>query len=393
MANVATTKQLIRLCREAEVTLYLWGVHGVGKSSIVRQVAEELNIGWVDLRCAQIEAADLRGLPQKGDDGKTHFLPPADLPSDGEGILFLDELNRAPGDVLAAAFQLVLDRRVGEYQLPPGWSIVAAGNVDNGDYTVSELDLAFRDRFCHVVLAAGNATFAEWADWISQHYPDQSMDVVDFCGSNLAHLEAEVKEELGFTITPSRRSWEMVARILRAWDGGAYDERVRTEAIAGLVGRTIAITFTKHRVPLSPKDILAKGVAKLATKIGRLNRNQKMALMWGLVSHVKRQIQDEKIAEIVLDFAELLFADEKDLAIALCSSLISELQPGRTRVSPAQELALLANPRLAAAVARVNREWNQTPEFIDHLVARPQLASAVARAMSITSETKDEVCP
>lgn len=393
MANISTAKQLIKLCRRADVALYLWGVHGLGKSSLVRQVADEQGIDFTDFRCAQIEASDLRGLPDKGSDGRTHFLPPADLPTSGSGILFLDELNRANNEVLAAAFQLVLDRRVGQYRLPAGWSIVCAGNLDNGDYTVTELDPAFRDRFCHVLLASGKSTFNEWADWMSQHFPELALDLVGFCGANLKHLEVVESEKLGFRVTPSRRSWEMVARILRAWQRGGYSKRTRTEAMAGLVGRDLAIAFAKHRSPVTPKDLFQIGVAKLAEKIRDLERNQKMALMWGLASYAKDSIDDQKIAEIVLDFAELLFAEEKDLAIGFCTTLISVVGANRQNLPHAQELALLQNPRLGAAVARVNREQEDKPVFIDHLAARPQLAKAVAKAMSVVSSANEEMSP
>jgi len=393
MANISTARQLIKLCRQADVALYLWGVHGLGKSSLVRQVADEQGIDFVDFRCAQIEASDLRGLPDKGADGRTHFLPPADLPASGSGVLLLDEINRANNEVLAAAFQLVLDRRVGQYKLPTGWSIVCAGNLDNGDYTVTDLDPAFRDRFCHVLLSSGKSTFNEWADWMSQNYPDMALDLVTFCGANLKHLEVANNERLGFRVTPSRRSWEMVARILRAWQQGGFSKRTRTEAMAGLVGRDLALAFNKHRSPVTPNDVFRNGVAKLGEKIRELERNQKMALMWGLASYAKGSIDDEKIAEVVLDFAELLFAQEKDLAIGFCTTLISEVGADRERLPRAQELALLQNTRLVAAVARVNREQQNSPLFIDHLAARPQLAKAVAEAMSTDPVANEEVSP
>lgn len=393
MGNISTAKQLIKLCRQADVALHLWSVHGLGKSSLVRQVADEQGIEFVDFRCAQIEASDLRGLPDKGSDGRTHFLPPADLPTSGSGILFLDELNRANNEVLAAAFQLVLDRRVGQYRLPAGWSIVCAGNLDNGDYAVTDLDPAFRDRFCHVLLSAGKSTFNEWADWMSQNYPETALDLVTFCGANLKHLEVVDNERLGFRVTPSRRSWEMVARILRAWQQRGFSKRTRTEAMAGLVGRELAIAFSKHRSPVTPRDVLRTGVAKLAEKISQLERNQKMALMFGLASYAKDSIDDEEIAEVVLDFAELLFAHEKDLAIGFCTTLISEVGVDRERLPHAQEVALLQNTRLVAAVARVNREQQNRPLFIDHLAARPQLAKAVAEAMSTAPVANEEVSP
>lgn len=158
MGRIARLKRSLGICFEAGVTPFLWGHRGVGKSSLFREIAEERGWGFIDLRCSQLEAADLRGLPERSADGRTRFLPPADLPigdwDDAEaarqigpppaentglrergeflrrsrraeprrarGILLLDELNRAPDDVLQAAFQLILDRAVGEYALPPG---------------------------------------------------------------------------------------------------------------------------------------------------------------------------------------------------------------------------------------------------------------------------------
>lgn len=391
MATIKIVKELIRLCRAADVALYIWGVHGIGKSSVVRQTAEELGIGFVDFRAAQLEASDLRGLPDKGSDGRTHFLPPADLPAAGEGILLLDELNRANSEVLAAAFQLVLDRRIGQYELPAGWSIVCAGNVDSGDYTVTPLDTAFCDRFCHVLLTAGQTTFDEWALWMADAYPELARDVIGFCGSNLQHLEVVENEDLGFRITPSRRAWEMVTRILRAWQAGDYSERARLEATAGLVGRDLAIAFSRHRAPITPQDVYREGVGRLADKITALARNQKMALMWGIVSWAQAgSLHDRTRAEVVLDFLELMLAQEKDLAVGFCTKLI-EANATHHPLPCAQHLALLQNPRLSAAVVRVNREQQQDPTFLDYLVARPTLAGAVAQALSLKPTNIEEV--
>jgi MoxR-like ATPase len=178
MATINVIKESLNICRDAGITAFIWGHRGLGKSSLVQQSAAENGWGFIDLRCSQLEASDIRGLPDRGDDNRTHFLPPADMPladlsfeqiqtqladvlgikakGGGEnvadqiaktlesadldtqrryfqklqemqsrfqrGILFLDEVNRAQDDVLQAVFQLVLDRRVGQYVLPPGWS-------------------------------------------------------------------------------------------------------------------------------------------------------------------------------------------------------------------------------------------------------------------------------
>src|SRR2546430_676308 len=115
---------------------YLWGPPGVGKSSVVLQAAESLDLDLVDLRATHLDPValraphwdpvDLRGLPGFAGDVAV-WGPPAFLPRGGGGVLFLDELAQAPPLVQSACLQLVLDRRVGEYALPDGWAVVAAG--------------------------------------------------------------------------------------------------------------------------------------------------------------------------------------------------------------------------------------------------------------------------
>lgn len=112
-----------------KVPTFLWGAPGIGKSSIVKQIAQQKDVGFIDLRLALMDPTDLKGIPFYDKESHTAlWAPPAFLPREGEGILFLDELNSAAPAVQSSAYQLILDRRVGEYVLPDGWAIVAAGN-------------------------------------------------------------------------------------------------------------------------------------------------------------------------------------------------------------------------------------------------------------------------
>ena len=109
----------------------LWGPPGVGKSDMVAQIGARREVPVIDIRLSQMEPSDLRGIPFR-DGGRVEWAPPAMLPDadrHGEtGILFLDEITSAPPSVSAAAYQLILDRRLGEYQVPEGWAIFASGN-------------------------------------------------------------------------------------------------------------------------------------------------------------------------------------------------------------------------------------------------------------------------
>jgi hypothetical protein len=105
----------------------IWGPPGIGKSSIVGQLAQANDLAFTDVRLSQLAPTDLRGLPV-AENGISKWYPPEFLPRSGKGILFLDEINMAPPTMQGMAQQLILDRCVGSYQVPDGWFIWAAGN-------------------------------------------------------------------------------------------------------------------------------------------------------------------------------------------------------------------------------------------------------------------------
>lgn len=118
-----------------------------------------------------------------------------------------------------------------------------------------------------------------------------------------------------------------------------------------------------------------------------------MALMWGLFSHVRDHLHDRDRAKVALDFAELLFEQEKDLAIGFCVSLLSGVCQTDEQLTNAQYVALLTNTRLTGAMARVNREQGETDSLVNYLAERPKLSAAVAQAMSQEADTNtEEVC-
>ena len=377
MADIQTIKEVIQLCRAAEISLFIWGQHGIGKSSIVKQTADFLGIDFIDFRCAQIDAVDLRGFPDRGSDGRTHFLPPVDLPNDGEGILFLDELNRANREVLSAAFQLVLDRRVGQYQLPRGWSVVCAGNFDSDDYAVTEIDSAFADRFCHVTFDVGPQTSQQWAKWMIGTHGDDAYRVVNFCRTNQAHLEVQNDEnQLSFEIQPSRRSWDAVVRGLTCFADAEYSEKCKFSFVAGLVGEELAVSFINHQPTISPGDLIRVGTKRLKPKLRKCERAELSAIGLGLVQLSRAQDDTNDVASVVLDFAEFLLQDHSDLAIALCNDMLSnEADFSDLRYSS----ALLANTSLADSVHELQ---TQKSKLLSNLKQRPRLQQKLADVMT-----------
>lgn len=417
MGRIARLKRSLGICFEAGVTPFLWGHRGVGKSSLFREIAEERGWGFIDLRCSQLEAADLRGLPERSADGRTRFLPPADLPigdwDDAEaarqigpppaentglrergeflrrsrraeprrarGILLLDELNRAPDDVLQAAFQLILDRAVGEYALPPGWVLAAAGNFGGGAYRVNDCDdPAFLDRFCHLVFPSGAATVGEWSDWMRRHHGEGAAAVLDFIAADAKHLDGGAKGGLSFEITPSRRSWDAVARVLSSTRPGRLADSATFAVVSGLIGRELATAF-RHagRRAVEPEDVLGRGVAAVADALARLDRGQLVGLMGGVIRLAGARLDEPEVCESALDFAAWLAerGGDRDLALAFCRDLAGQDEaPGG---SAEVRGALVTNPRLARAVARRRGE---PLGFLDRLAGRPALQNLLADA-------------
>lgn len=421
MAKIDTIKSAIMLCKHANITPFIWGHRGLGKSSLVKQLAEANQWGFIDLRCSQLEASDVRGLPERLD-GRTTYLPPADMPygdmssEDVEktigqrpkdtdfnairqyndrvtkmqphyqhGILFLDEVNRAQDDVLQAIFQLVLDRKVGTYTLPPGWCVVAAGNFMEG-YQVSGFnDPAFLNRFCHLTLSGGETTIEDWVDYMALHHGDAASSVIEFASQNTKHLDGDVTGELGFSIQPSRRSWEMVVRTMRSAVELMTPDPIKLEVIAGLIGRELSLSFMRYNCPVKPSNVIDKGVKACESALKKLNRNQLTGLMWGLVSYCKHQIEDDKIANVCLDFASFMIkaTPDKDLVVAFCRALIV----GGDK-NDKLKAAVISNPKLAQLYSQFNKlQGTATKTFIDRLTERPELQEALSRvSWGVTDE-------
>lgn len=143
-------------------SVMIWGPPGIGKSSVVSQVAEESGIGFIDLRLSQLAPTDLRGLPV-AKEGISSWYPPEFLPTEGKGILFMDEINMAPPTMQGVAQQLVLDRKVGSYTVPEDWLIWAAGNRKEDKASVFEMPAPLANRFVHLSMQSDFDSFKAFA--------------------------------------------------------------------------------------------------------------------------------------------------------------------------------------------------------------------------------------
>lgn len=275
---------------EQKVPTFLWGSPGIGKSSIVKQIAEKKGVDFIDLRLALMDPTDLKGIPFYDKESHTAlWAPPAFLPKTGDGILFLDELNSAPPSVQASAYQLILDRKVGEYELPDGWAIVAAGNRDGDRGLTYRMPSPLANRFVHFEMEV------DVDDWKSWAY------INGICESIIAYIS--YKEEHLFTFdaksdtksfaTP--RSWEYVDKILKA----DMDKELILDSISGAIGKDEAVGFLSffkvmHKLP-DIKNIVESGTGEYSDEVDVL-----YALASVLVSSV---LKDENRLDNVLSYA------------------------------------------------------------------------------------------
>ena len=161
-------ERVLEVAYRARRPVLLEGPTGIGKSEIVRRVADGLGVRTVVLDLSLLEPPDLVGLPVV-EAGRTVYALPQVLPKDGAGILMLEELNRAERYIQQPALQLLTARRLHEYELPPGWVCFAAINPETADYQVTSLDRALRARFLNVVVRADRAAWLAWAQTSGVH--------------------------------------------------------------------------------------------------------------------------------------------------------------------------------------------------------------------------------
>jgi MoxR-like ATPase len=190
-----------------KMSVMLWGPPGIGKSSVVAQVSKDQSFELVDLRLSQLAPTDLRGLPVP-DGGVSRWYPPEFLPREGKGVLLLDELNMAPPTLQGIAQQLILDRRVGNYVVPEGWYIWAAGNRKEDRASVFDMPAPLANRFLHLEVLPDFESFRIYA--LEHGLSEQVLAFLSYRPTLLHKIDAQRPA------WPSPRSWEMGSRLFEA---------------------------------------------------------------------------------------------------------------------------------------------------------------------------------
>ena len=247
--------------------IFIWGPPGIGKSDVVHQIGEYMDAHVIDIRLSLWEPTDIKGIPYyAANDNTMQWAPPVDLPDAKMAkkykniILFLDEMNSAAPAVQAAAYQLILNRRVGQYTLPDNVYIVAAGNREADKGVVYRMPAPLSNRFVHLELAVD---FDDWFQWAVDNKIHK--DVVGYLQFSKKDLyDFDPKSPSRSFATP--RSWSFVSELLE----DDLDEETQTDLVSGCVGEGLAIKFSAHRKVAAqmpnPTEILSVKVKELQTK-------------------------------------------------------------------------------------------------------------------------------
>ena len=302
--------------------VFIWGPPGIGKSALVTQFAEAVGLPCVSLLGSQLAPEDIIGVPQIVD-GCSVFCPPRPIARKEAYCLFLDELNACSQEVQKAFYSLIHERRIGEYELPPGSVVIGAGNRAQDSAIVKPMSSALINRMAHFQLKVSSREWLEWAGQSGIH-----PHILEYVGLRPDHLwSPPPKTEEPFS-TP--RSWHMLSDAIKEYGDDPAQEDI----------------FRLGKACLSPHHAVQFNAFIKQVH----NRFQLSALVDG-----KASWPAEPENRDVLYF----------LAQSLRAQLIKELPKEKKQLGGESQQLALAGKRLVKDLARISMEIAQmvvTPE-------------------------------
>lgn len=290
--------------------LFIWGQPGIGKSEIVAEVAKEQNRPLIDIRLPLMEPTDIRGIPYLREvkvynkDGELvrdelnvpltekifQWSTPSDLPTDegSRALVFFDEMSAAPPSVQAATYQIILNRRIGNYIMPNEVAIIAAGNRVKDKGVAYNMPMPLANRFTHLTLEADKD---DWMEWAIQHRVHK--DIVGYIGFQGGDLNQFTPNSESYAFaTP--RSWYFASELIQEIgpEGKLVDTSLPSDVLGdmvkGTVGEAIGIKFMTYRAQAAnlpqARDVLSGKVTKLNTK--------QIDVMYALTTALCYELQD-----------------------------------------------------------------------------------------------------
>jgi MoxR-like ATPase len=300
----------------------VWGPPGVGKSQLVAQVARRHAVRMIDIRLSQMEPSDLRGIPFRVGE-RVEWAVPAVLPDaerhGSRGVLFLDEITSAAPTVSAAAYQLILDRRLGEYEVPPGWAIFAAGNRQGDRGVTYAMPAPLANRFAHFDF--------DWNldDWVAWAYASAIDERV------IAFLR--FKPELLFAFDPAHshmafptpRSWEFAHRALQKFGDSPELLRGSLQACVGPAAGIELHAFVENLDQMPDLDAILRGEEVPVPRAIDLQYAVASALV-GRAIRARGTPEERQVLGRVLDYAGRF--PEREMGVMLVSDLFRAMGQG-----------------------------------------------------------------
>lgn len=342
--------------------IMLWGPPGIGKSSLIHQISAELDREVLDLRLAQLEPTDLRGVPMPNrETGRAAWYLPAFWPTSatedmtrevvvtsgkklvkkkvpvkkgccltGPGIVFLDEIEKAPVSVKNASLQLVLDRMIGTYKLPDDWALVCAGNREEDGCFSAPLGAALSNRMIHLNI---EPDVESWASWARDNNVIE--DVIGFL-----HFKPELlykqTEDHAF---PSPRSWVMGSQLIAS----VKTQREQKELLGASVGRGAASEYTVWAnvyKSVDPEAIFAGQMPDFTGKDQSFKYAVTMAVAFSLR---KRKGGIKKAEDNIAKFLEIISPELRVVALKQltlqCMEAMAKHPAFKTRVKEIMKIA------------------------------------------------------
>ena len=314
--NTVLDEEFLGAQNGSHTPVMLWGAPGVGKSQIIAQIGDRHHVPVIDIRLSQMEPSDLRGIPFRDND-QVEWAIPAMLPNakrhGTKGILFLDEITSAVPSVSAAAYQLILDRKLGEYEVPNGWAIFAAGNRQGDRGVTYAMPSPLANRFSHYDV---DIHLDDWVAWAYQH---------DIHESIIAFLR--FRPELLFDFDPahnpvafpSPRSWEFANRALKKFSDKPMLLLGTLQACVGPSAGIELKAFIDSLDQMPDLDAIVRGEDVKAPK----EIDLQYAVASALVGRAIRAKNDDNAEEIfghILDYAKVF--RQKEMGVMLVSDLL-----------------------------------------------------------------------
>jgi hypothetical protein len=302
VTSAQARKSILRAFR-VKRPLFLWGPPGIGKSELIEGITQELGGYMIDLRLGQMEPTDIRGIPFYNKElGKMDWAAPIDLPDEELAsqypmvVLFMDEMNSAAPSVQAAAYQLILNRRIGKYRLPDNVVMVAAGNRESDKGVTYRMPTPLANRFIHQEMKVDFASWQEWA--VTNAIHKDVVGYLTFAKQDLYDFDA--KSSSRSFATP--RTWTFVSQLLEEDE----DTDTLTNLIAGTVGEGLAVKFMQHRKVAArmprPEDILSGKVKDLDIKEVSAMYSLVISMCYELKAAVENKVDDKQFHDMADNF-------------------------------------------------------------------------------------------